>query len=135
MAFVSGGLGLGRRSGVAKVERHRRGVVVAVDQSTLLAAGTALFGTMGGIGLLVFTEEQGKRNEVRPNTQPCVECLGDGSVTCNICGGNGIDPVFKNADENCQYCNGKGVSECTNCIGSGIQPRFLDRLSPEDFMD
>mmetsp|Transcript_18651 Transcript_18651/g.74986 ORF Transcript_18651/g.74986 Transcript_18651/m.74986 type:complete len:136 (-) Transcript_18651:1991-2398(-) len=135
MAFVPSGLGVGKRARVAKVEHRRREVVVAVDQSTVVAAGTALLGTMGGIGLLVFTEEQGKRNEQRPNTQRCVECSGVGIVSCNICGGDGRDPVFKNSEEDCPYCEGKGESECTNCTGSGIQPRFLDRLSPEDFMD
>ena len=28
-----------------------------------------------------------------------------------------------------------GVIVCDNCQGTGIQPRFLERYSPDDFMD
>jgi len=109
--------------------------VVAVEQNTLVAVGTAVLGTLGGIGLLVWTEQQGKRSESRPNRQVCFDCKGNKVVQCNICGGTGKDPVFKSDDEPCQYCDGKGELECGNCNATGIQPRFLDRLSPEDFMD
>ena len=35
----------------------------------------------------------------------------------------------------CQACDGRGVIVCQNCQGTGIQPRFLERYSPDDFMD
>jgi len=35
----------------------------------------------------------------------------------------------------CTSCDGRGVIVCDNCEGSGIQPRFLERYSPDDFMD
>ena len=35
----------------------------------------------------------------------------------------------------CQSCEGRGVVVCDNCEGTGIQPRFLERYSPDDFMD
>ena len=35
----------------------------------------------------------------------------------------------------CTNCEGRGVVVCDNCQGSGIQPRFLERYSPDDFMD
>jgi len=35
----------------------------------------------------------------------------------------------------CTICDGRGVAVCDNCDGSGIQPRFLERYSPDDFMD
>jgi len=40
------------------------------------------------------------------------------------------------ATENvCVNCDGRGVIVCDNCQGSGFQPRFLERYSPDDFMD
>jgi len=40
------------------------------------------------------------------------------------------------ATENvCQNCAGRGVVVCDNCQGTGLQPRFLERYSPDDFMD
>lgn len=35
----------------------------------------------------------------------------------------------------CVSCDGRGVVVCDNCQGTGIQPRFLERFSPDDFMD
>lgn len=35
----------------------------------------------------------------------------------------------------CPACDGRGVRICESCEGTGIQPRFLERFSPEDFMD
>mmetsp|Transcript_127876 Transcript_127876/g.232774 ORF Transcript_127876/g.232774 Transcript_127876/m.232774 type:complete len:247 (+) Transcript_127876:73-813(+) len=35
----------------------------------------------------------------------------------------------------CYACDGRGVVVCENCEGTGIQPRFLERFSPDDFMD
>ena len=35
----------------------------------------------------------------------------------------------------CSNCEGRGIVICDNCQGTGIQPRFLERYSPDDFMD
>ena len=35
----------------------------------------------------------------------------------------------------CEACSGRGIVVCDNCQGTGIQPRFLERYSPDDFMD
>jgi len=44
-------------------------------------------------------------------------------------------PVKVTGPSQCIVCDGRGVIICDNCQGTGIQPRFLDRYSPEDFMD
>lgn len=137
--FVGTGPVFGRQlkglRSVRTAPRRSRNVVVAVEQNTIIAVGTALLGTLGGVGLLVWTEEQGKRNEVRENNQECFECKGAKQIACSICGGTGLDPVFKSDEEKCAYCDGTGTVDCSNCNATGIQPRFLDRFSPDDFMD
>jgi hypothetical protein len=35
----------------------------------------------------------------------------------------------------CITCDGRGVVVCDSCEGNGLQGRFLDRYSPDDFMD
>jgi DnaJ-class molecular chaperone len=44
-------------------------------------------------------------------------------------------PVKVTGKGMCINCDGRGVVVCDNCNGSGIQPRFLERYSPDDFMD
>lgn len=47
-----------------------------------------------------------------------------------------LDRYPVKATENvCLACDGRGVEVCQNCKGTGIQPRFLERYSPDDFMD
>jgi hypothetical protein len=41
----------------------------------------------------------------------------------------------KATENQCQNCDGRGVIVCDNCQGTGLQPRFLERYSPDDFMD
>jgi len=149
-----------------------------IDMGTVLGVGAALVGVGGGIGLIAFTENAGKRNDAAENAQPCVVCKGEKVVPCPVCKGTGADQfaslvagvreaageeVASNtvvvddwadgpkavelyadilraypvkATENvCQNCDGRGVIVCDNCQGSGIQPRFLERFSPDDFMD
>jgi len=151
--------------------------MIDVDMNTVIAVGTLVASTGGGIALIAFTENAGKRNEASTNAQPCVECKGAQVTTCTICQGSGTDPYAKlvagvremagEADDGkiivedwasgpkavvmyeeilaryppkvsvdvCEACNGRGVVVCDNCQGTGIQPRFLERYSPDDFMD
>lgn len=132
-----------------------------VEQSTLVAVATIIAGVGGGIGLVAWTEQQGKRTEERENIQLCTECSGDTTVVCNVCTGSCKDTLDNS--KTCSYCDGRGIIKCFNCAGSGFQPRFLDRyvfsfsprrglllrvallrvltflfrirLSPDDFMD
>ena len=47
-----------------------------------------------------------------------------------------LDRYPVKATENvCVNCDGRGVVVCDNCQGTGVQPRFLERYSPDDFMD
>lgn len=103
-----------------------------VDQSVLIVA-TMLVGVGTGIGLVSWTESQGKRTKERPNIQPCTECSGETRTPCTVCNGDGKDSL--QAEKACGYCEGIGSVKCFNCAGSGIQPRFLDRyvfLFPTD---
>lgn len=153
-----------------------------VDLDTIIGVGVALGGVVGGVGLIAFTENAGKRNEESENVQQCVECLGKQVTTCTICKGSGSDPLAslvagvremsgesgessasttkvlvedwadgpkqvemygeilksfppKVTADLCESCDGRGVVVCQNCQGTGIQPRFLERYSPDDFMD
>lgn len=119
----------------------RRAQVTMVDYGTLSGLGVAVAGAFGGVALMAFTEQQGKRGQERVNVQPCVECKGSKVTTCNVCKGSGVDvlvadgKVSADGEGKCSYCEGAGELKCFNCAGSGIQPRFLDRVSPDDFMD
>ncbi|CAN8061859.1 unnamed protein product [Agarophyton chilense] len=104
-----------------------------IDQNAIAIVATMITGIGGGIALVAWTENQGKRTEQRENTQPCTECKGETTTQCNVCNGSTKDPLDESKP--CSYCEGVGNIKCFNCSGSGIQPRFLDRLSPEDFMD
>lgn len=129
MAFVPAApLPRARRAAAATSPR------MALDSATVTGVGAALLGLGGGVALLVWTESQGKRTEMRGNTQPCAECRGETIVTCTVCNGSGKDPLQKEVAEGaaqapCTYCEGVGTLKCFNCAGSGIQPRFLDRYA------
>lgn len=107
---------------------RRRAAPRMLEQNTVLALLTGAAGIGGGIALVAWTENQGKRTEEHTNTQVCVVCDGNKVITCTVCNGTGKDPL--NDTEQCSYCDGVGTITCYNCGGSGIQPRFLDRLSP-----
>ena len=164
--------------------QHRRVAVAPtmldIDMSTVIGVGAALVGVGGGVGLIAFTENAGKRNDATENAQPCVECKATKVTVCTICKGTGQDQfasyvagvqemageaggvteskvvvddwdsgpkevvMFKEILDQypvkvttnvCQNCDGRGVIVCQNCEGTGIQPRFLERFSPDDFMD
>ena len=148
-----------------------------VDTETLIGVGVTVLGVGGGIGLIAFTENAGKREAA--NSQTCVDCRGEKVITCTLCKGTGVDPFaslvagvkemsgdvsgsgdkiliddwesgtkevvmyeeilsqfpVKAAESICATCGGRGVVVCDSCQGSGIQPRFLERYSPDDFMD
>lgn len=115
-----------------------------IDSNTITVVVAVVAGVSAGVGLLAWTEKQGERTAQRANQQPCVECRGAGKITCQVCkglgkrlavvgGGGGGGGGSK--EELCSFCDGNKTTRCVNCNGSGIQPRFLDRLSPDDFMD
>ena len=152
-----------------------------IDTDVLIGGATLLVSTVGGVGLIAFTENAGKRNEEKANAQVCVKCKGKKVITCTICQGTGEDPLAqyvagvqaelggpppppgqstvsvddwedgtkevvmyadilaayppKVTENVCQACDGRGVIVCDNCEGTGLQPRFLERYSPDDFMD
>lgn len=155
---------------------QRATAVRMVDTETLISVGVLLASAGGGVALIAFTENAGKRDA--DNAQVCVECKGEKVVPCSLCKGTGTDPfadlvkgvqemtgdaesvdkvviddwdvgarevvMFKEilskypvkaTEKVCQRCAGRGVVVCDNCQGSGIQPRFLERYSPDDFMD
>jgi len=152
--------------------------MIDIDWTTLLGVGTLILSTGGGIALVAFAENAGKRNEELANDQPCFECKGVKVVDCTICQGSGEDPYAslvagvremtgevgteekivvedwasgpkeivmyeeilskyppKAVDSPCEACSARGIVVCDNCQGTGIQPRFLERYSPDDFMD
>ncbi|GAB0492420.1 hypothetical protein MMPV_003682 [Pyropia vietnamensis] len=139
--FTSGAAAAAPSATTAVAPLSRRATLTMVDYGTLSGLGVAIAGAFGGVALMAFTEQQGKRGQERVNVQPCVECRGSKVTTCNLCKGSGVDPlvadgkVSADGDGQCNYCEGVGELKCFNCAGSGIQPRFLDRLSPDDFMD
>lgn len=113
--------------------RRKTTSTVMLDQNTLIGAATAFAGIGGGIALVLWTESQGKRTDERTNVQSCFECNGDKTTVCDVCKGSRQDPIDPKLP--CNYCDAVGRVKCFNCGGSGLQPRFLDRMSPEDFMD
>jgi len=79
---------------------------MVVDQTAVITLATMAVSSGGGIGLVAWTENHGKRTERRQNVQICVECLGETVVLCNLCNATGKDPL--NEANVCSYCNGKG---------------------------
>lgn len=167
----------------AAAASHHRAAAQMLDTETIIGVGVTLLGVGGGIGLIVLTENAGKRGESVDGIQICVECKAAKVVPCSLCKGSGTDPFadlvagvqqmagdtpppppekmgkvviddwdvgekevvmyadvlnsypVKATDKTCQRCSGRGVTVCDNCDGSGVQPRFLERYSPEDFME
>ena len=73
----------------AAVARAAPPAMLDFDANTLIA-GLALFGGLGGgIALISFTDNAGKRNEAVENAQPCVVCNTEKVVPCTICQGSG----------------------------------------------
>ena len=161
---------------------HNRATAQMIDMEVVIGVGVTLLGVGGGVGLIAFTENAGKRNEEVANNQPCVDCTGEKVIVCSLCKGTGTDPFadlvrgvqemsgdvpppppgeakvvvddwdvgekevvmfedilanypVKATEKICALCSGKGVVVCDSCEGTGIQKRFLERFSPDDFMD
>jgi DnaJ-class molecular chaperone len=65
--------------------------------------------------------------------KPCEVCLGEKSLKCKECGGEGSymvyvspsgsmnDPRGKEEKERCEDCKGEGWRECSECEGSGVE--------------
>ena len=116
------------RTQVQTTSRTRRYAVSPtkmVDSNTIVVAASAVLGTMGGVALLAFTEQQGARSDARVRTEVCVVCKGDRVIVCSVCKGTGRDVL--NEELPCKFCDAEKYITCYNCKGSGIQPRFLDR--------
>jgi hypothetical protein len=56
-----------------------------IDWNTVLGVAVGLGGVFGGIALISFTENAGKRNEQLANVQPCVECKGAKVGSLRLC--------------------------------------------------
>lgn len=106
---------------------------MVLDTGVVQGVATAVLGITAGIAFLVWTEKQGERGLQRENLQPCVVCKGNKRLDCIRCRGSGRS--LSEPSEVCSFCDGVGTIMCTNCAGKGTQPRYLDRYSPEDFMD
>eukprot|EP00871_Galdieria_phlegrea_P004746 jgi/Galph1/5272/GphlegSOOS_G3935.1 len=119
----------------SRVLVFRHHICMVVDASVTQGIVISVLGVCAGIGFLIWVERQGDRSQQRTNSQPCVVCNGNKRIACAICKGTGKNVVAKRLDEVCYICKGAGKVTCNNCAGSGIQPRYLDRYSPEDFMD
>ena len=120
----------------ARIIGSRRCVVhMEMDSTAVIAVAAAVGGLAAGIGLIMFTERQGLRGKERGSSRKCVDCRGAGRVACGFCRGSGLIGFDEANKQTCTYCDGKGTILCKNCEGSGVQPQYLDRLSPEDFMD
>ena len=72
--------------------RYASPAMIEFDTSTIVGLGAAFVGIGGGVGLIAFTENAGKRNEAKSNAQPCVECKGEKVLPCTLCKGSGVDP-------------------------------------------
>ena len=164
------------------IARAPPAAMIEFDMSYIIGGGALFVGLGGGIALISFTENAGKKNADSENAQPCVVCKSNRVTPCTICSGTGRDefaqyvagvreeageiggtstiatttvddweegekvvemfadilnqfPVKVTGSDQCSACDGRGVVVCDNCQGTGIQPRYLERYSPDDFMD
>lgn len=109
---------------------------VDIDQNTVIAITVGVVSVAIGIGIPVFYENQIDSAAKRENTQPCFPCAGTGAQKCRFCMGTGSVTVELGGGEKevsrCINCDGAGGLTCTTCQGSGIQPRYLDRREFKD---
>ncbi|KAL3639075.1 hypothetical protein CASFOL_016982 [Castilleja foliolosa] len=88
---------------------------VDLDQNTITVGVVSV---AVGIGVPVFYETQ-------IDSAKCRFCLGTGNVTVEL-GGD------EKEVSQCINCDGNGSLTCTTCQGGGIQPRYLDRREFKD---
>ncbi|TMX03527.1 hypothetical protein EJD97_015860 [Solanum chilense] len=109
---------------------------VDLDQNTVIAITVGVLSVAIGVGIPVFYETQIDNAAKRDNTQPCFPCTGTGAQKCRFCMGTGSVTVELGGGETevsrCINCDGAGGLTCTTCQGSGIQPRYLDRREFKD---
>ncbi|KAK6793005.1 hypothetical protein AABB24_029137 [Solanum stoloniferum] len=109
---------------------------VDLDQNTVIAITVGVLSVAIGVGIPVFYETQIDNAAKRENTQPCFPCTGTGAQKCRFCMGTGSVTVELGGGETevsrCINCDGAGGLTCTTCQGSGIQPRYLDRREFKD---
>ncbi|EOA35847.1 hypothetical protein CARUB_v10021088mg [Capsella rubella] len=107
-----------------------------LDPNTVVAISVGVASVALGIGIPVFYENQIDNAAKRENTQPCFPCNGTGAQKCRLCVGSGSVTVELGGGEkevsNCINCDGAGALTCTTCQGSGVQPRYLDRREFKD---
>ncbi|KAJ4847864.1 hypothetical protein Tsubulata_017236 [Turnera subulata] len=105
-------------------------------QGQVVAITVGIVSVAVGIGIPVFYETQIDNAAKRDNTQPCFPCNGSGAQRCRFCVGSGSVTVDLGGGEKevskCINCDGVGSLTCTTCQGSGIQPRYLDRREFKD---
>ena len=73
------------------VSPQRTATVRMVDMDTIISVAVLLGSAGGGVALIAFTENAGKRNDAKENAQPCVVCKGAQVVECPVCKGTGAD--------------------------------------------
>ncbi|XP_052201878.1 protein SPA, chloroplastic [Diospyros lotus] len=109
---------------------------IDLDQNTVVAVSVGLVSVAVGIGIPVFYETQIDNAAKRENTQACFPCSGSGAQRCRFCLGSGSVTVELGGGEKevsaCINCDGAGSLTCTTCQGTGIQPRYLDRREFKD---
>ncbi|KAK6131283.1 hypothetical protein DH2020_034970 [Rehmannia glutinosa] len=93
---------------------------VDLDQNTIVAITVGVVSVAVGIGIPVFYETQ-----IDSAVERCRFCMGTGNVTVEL-GGD------EKEVSRCINCDGNGSLTCTTCQGSGIQPRYLDRREFKD---
>ena len=106
-------------SPVLAVSPQRTATVRMVDMDTIISVAVLLGSAGGGVALIAFTENAGKREA--ENAQPCVVCKGELVVPCTLCKGTGTDPFADLV---------AGVKEMS---GDAVNPEGGDRVVIDDW--
>ena len=101
------------------VSPQRTATVRMVDMDTIISVAVLLGSAGGGVALIAFTENAGKREA--ENAQPCVVCKAEMVVPCTLCRGTGTDPFADLV---------AGVKEMS---GDAVTPDGGDRVVIDDW--